>query len=110
VSRFLIAENLINQQLTPIREAFYQYHRLGLDIFIKDATKARQNLIEALETIAEANKIKPASLLMNIFFDVKGQEIVNFLKGAPQEMREKAKNTLLLLDPNKATLYQKLVD
>lgn len=109
-SRYWISENLISQQMLPFREAFYKYHRLGLDKYLASPSEARQQILEALEDISKVNKIKPAAALTNIFFDVKGNEIVNIFKDASPEIRKQVRDMLVLLDPNKAQLYDKLTN
>jgi hypothetical protein len=108
-NRFRLVDNMMNQQFLPFREAIYSYHRLGLDTFTQDAPKAREIILEVLKTIDDVNKLRPAAYYTNIFFDTKGAELINIFKPAPQEMRQKAHEYLTRLDPNKAAMYNVLI-
>lgn len=110
MNRYWLAENLQSQQIIPFREALYTYYVEGMDIFLKDSDKARENILKALEVIDGVNKLKPSAVYTNIFFDVKGSELISIFQPAPLETRKKAHHFLLRLDPNKANLYNKLIE
>lgn len=110
INRYWLAENLQSQQMIPFREAIYNYHLLGLDNFLKNPEKAREEILKVLEVIDGVNKLKPAAVYMNIFFDAKGLEIMNIFLPTPLEMRKKVHSFLTRLDPNKAPQYSKLIE
>lgn len=110
INRYWLAENLQSQQMIPFREAIYAYHLLGLDTFLKDPEKSRQEIFKVLEIIDGVNKLKPSAVYTNIFFDAKGVELISVFQPAPFELRKKVHNLLVRLDPNKATQYNKLLE
>jgi hypothetical protein len=55
------------------------------------------------------NRLKPSSVLNNIYWDAKGKEVVNLFKGASATLRKKVRDILVILDPNKASEYEKLM-
>jgi hypothetical protein len=105
-NRFWISENLMNQQLIPLREAYYKYHRLILDDFNKDQDKSRKEVITILEDLKKIEQIRPATQLMRIFFDSKSNELIKMLVAAPAEDKQKAYDLLRILDATNATKYQ----
>ncbi len=107
-NRFWLIENLNSQQMLPLRKALYQYHRLGLDTFLIDSDEARENIFQALKAVEESNQLKPSSVLVNVFFDSKNQEIVNIFKEAPAEMRQKVQTLAIKLDPTNTQKYNQL--
>jgi hypothetical protein len=109
INRYWLAENLNSQQMIPYREAIYNYHRLGLDTYLADANQAREVIFQSIETMSQVNRLKPSSVLNNIYWDAKGKEIVNIFKDAPAALRKKVRDLLVILDPNKANEYEKLV-
>jgi hypothetical protein len=109
INRYWLAENLNSQQMIPYREAIYTYHRLGLDTYLADADKAREVIFQSLETMNLVNRLKPSSVLNNIYWDAKGKEVVNIFKGAAAPLRKKVRDLLVILDPNKASEYEKLI-
>ncbi|MCU0340595.1 MAG: DUF4835 family protein [Spirosomaceae bacterium] len=109
-SRFALIDNLQNQQFTPVREAFYTYHRLALDTFAENPVMARKQILDLLGNIQQVSRLAPTSVLINSFFDAKADEIYRILNEANKEERQKAFGILSQLDPSKTELYRKLVN
>jgi hypothetical protein len=65
--------------------------------------------LEAIQLVAEANKLQPNGIFTISFIDAKGDELVELLKNAPFEVREKAVPLLLEIDPNNARKYNELL-
>lgn len=108
-NRYWLIENLQNQQLTPFRDAFYTYHRQGLDMFAANPVQVRKQVLDLLTTIRTIGLQLPNSVLINSFFDAKSQELYNIMfEGTPAE-RQKAFDLLSYLDPAKTEYYRKLV-
>jgi Domain of unknown function (DUF4835) len=108
-NRYWLIENLMDQQLIPFREGMYNYHRLGLDTFAQNSIAARKQISNVLTTIQQINQLKPASVLINAFFDAKGTEIYKIMREAPKDERQKTFNLLSQLDPTQTELYRKLL-
>jgi hypothetical protein len=96
----------MSQQMLPFREGLYTYHRLALDAFNVDQEKARGQLLSVLEQIKQVNQLKPASILMNAFFDTKADELISIFKEASPLDKQKAYNLLVELDPTKTDKYR----
>ncbi len=108
-NRYWLIENLTNQQLRPIREAYYIYHRLGLDIFADKPDDARNQILTAIKKVQDANRQQPNSLLKISFFDAKADEISNiFQKGNPSVKKE-AYTILIDLDPTDTEKYKTIL-
>ena len=88
-SRYWFMENHTNSAYAKLREAYYDYHRMGLDLMTKDQTQARQGVIAALRCLQKVNKTRTNLLSVQQFVDVKIQEIVSIFTPAPaQEQKE----------------------
>ncbi len=107
-SRYFLAENLLNQQLLPIREGYYTYHRLALDNFGTNPVDARKQITAYLNTIKQVNANKPGQLLSRLIFESKSPELINIFSEAPTEERKKVSALLSSLDPINADQYRKL--
>lgn len=108
-NRYWLIENLQNQQFIPFREAFYSYHRLGLDVITRDPVGARKQVIDALTAIRQVNVQRPSSMAVNMFFDGKAEELYNVMTEATREERLRAYNLLSALDPAQTELYRRLL-
>ncbi len=107
-NRAQLIADLTNPNYELFRKAIYQYHRQGLDLFIKKPRRARQNIIEALQMIQHAKRQTVNNLLFDIFFNAKYLEIVSIFKDAPADVRRKAFNLLTEIDISHLNAYREL--
>lgn len=84
-NRYWFMENHTNSAYADLREAYYTYHRLGLDMMTKDQPKARQAIIQSLQSLQKAHKRNTNMLALQQFVDVKIQELVSIFTPAPAE-------------------------
>ncbi len=107
-NRYWLIENLNNQQMQPLREGLYIYHRQGMDNLLENPEQARGQILGVLNTLREVNQLKPQAVLTNTFFDSKSSELVNvFSQAAPGEKMQ-AYNILVELDPTQTEKYRRL--
>ncbi|GGB98684.1 DUF4835 domain-containing protein [Dyadobacter sediminis] len=107
-NRYWLIENLMSQQFTPFREGMYKYYREGLDVAVQNPAGTRASVLEFLDILSSVNQLRPASVVINSFFDAKSDELYKILiEGLPEE-RAQAYNILVSLDPSKTQLYQRL--
>lgn len=107
-NRYWLIENLQSQQFTPFREGMYKYYRQGLDVATQNPVETRAKVLEFLNTIKEVNQLRPASVVVNSFFDAKSDELYRILIEGLPEQRAQAYSLLVNLDPSKTQLYQRL--
>ena len=109
-SRYWLNNDIYTSSVfSPIRDAYYLYHRQGLDILLAEPEKAYENILEAIRILAEANKTQPNGIFTITFMDAKSDEIAQVLKDAPLEIRTEAVELLLEVDPNNARKYNELL-
>ena len=107
-NRYWIPENALQPIFQPIRECTYKYHRLGLDIMNEKADDGRKEITKALDLLLPVYRNRPATFIMELFFDAKVQEVINiYSKGFPDE-KTKAVETLTTVDPANANKYYKI--
>lgn len=106
---WLINDIYTSSIFSQIRDAYYLYHRQGLDILQVEPNNAYNNILEALRIISEANKAQPNGIFTISFMDAKSDEITQILKNAPLDIRTEAVELLLEVDPNNAKKYNELL-
>lgn len=106
---WLINDIYTSSVFSTIREAYYLYHRQGLDILQSDPETAYQNMLQAIRLVSEANKTQPNGIFTISFMDAKSDEISKVLKNASLELRTEAVKLLLEVDPNNARKYNELL-
>lgn len=106
---WLINDIYVSTIYGPIREAYYLYHRQGMDMIQIDPEAAYKNILEAIRLVAQANKLQPNGIFTISFVDAKSDEIAEVLKSASFEIRDEAVKLLLEVDPNNARKYNELL-
>lgn len=107
-NRYWIVENALQPVFQPIRECMYKYHRLGLDIMHEKPDEGRKEILKSTDLLLDVYRNRPASFIMELFFDAKTDELVNiFSKGFPDE-KAKVVETLTTVDPANSTKYFKI--
>ncbi|WP_339877290.1 DUF4835 family protein [uncultured Algoriphagus sp.] len=92
-----------------IRDAYYLYHRQGMDILQVRPEEAYENMLEAMRIVAKANKTQPNGIFVISFMDAKSDEITSIMKNASLEIRTEIVELLLEVDPNNARKYNELL-
>ena len=107
-NRFWLTENLASKTYSPVRESIYEYHRQGLDIMSGNQQKAEKVIQGLLPKLQKIDKQKQGSMLPQLFFTAKADEVVKILStSAPQE-RLRAYNLLAEMDPANISKYEAL--
>ncbi len=108
-NRYWLAENLLSNEMEPIRRAQYQYHRQGMDILSEQPDEAHKFILESLAQIQKANNARPRSILTISFLDAKADELAQiFTTGNPTERRQ-AYNILTNIDPTKSEVFEVMI-
>lgn len=107
-NRFWLIENLTNKSYNPIRESLYIYHREGLDVMAENQSKGRKAVLSVIPQLQKIDKQKQGSILNQIFFTAKADEIINILGAAEPQEKIKAYNALSVIDPANSLKYESL--
>jgi hypothetical protein len=107
-NRYWISENLLNQQLQPLREGFYTYHRLAIDNYATNPAGGRKQITDYLNQIKQVSQSRPGQVWYRLFFEAKSIELINIFGDAPLDERKKIVPLLSSLDPNNSEAYRKL--
>jgi hypothetical protein len=105
-NRFWLIENLSNKSYNPIRESLYIYHREGLDVMAENPAKGRKSVLSVIPQLQKIDKQKQGSILNQIFFTAKADEIINILGAAEPQEKIKAYNALSVIDPANSLKYE----
>ena len=108
-NRYWLVDNALQPVFEPLRQAFYKYHRLGMDNLYSNIAAGRKAVLEALELIQQVAKVRIASMNVQIFFSTKVDELVELFKGATPDEKQKAFSLCKSMDPGNATKYEKIL-
>lgn len=107
-NRFWLVENLTNKSYYPIRESLYVYHRDGLDVMADNKSKGLKAVLSIIPQLQKIDKQKQGSVLNQLFFTAKADEIVNILSSADTQDKLKAYDVLSEIDPSNSSKYETL--
>jgi hypothetical protein len=109
-NKYWMIENYTNSTYRYIREASYQYHRLGLDMMQGESqAEARNNIMEAIENVKRAHREKSDLVVVQQFLDAKADEIVNIFKGAPQNEKQRVVDLMKEINPANTNKYEQIL-
>lgn len=107
-NRFWLIENLHNKSYAVLRENMYQYHRQGMDVLAENLQKGRKTIASLLPGLQKVDKQKQGSMLAQLFFTAKADELVNIFSASDPQERIRIFNTLSELDPANSSKYEAL--
>lgn len=105
-NRYWMVTDWMDEQVKPLRQSYYKYHRLSLDNMSTKMAQARTEMTEALEGVRKVTRAKPATFAVQLFFDAKAQEIINIFLEANQIEKSKILEILKEVDPANSTKYE----
>lgn len=107
-ARYNLIDNALNPRFEPVRQAYYNYHRKGLDQMHKDPETARKAIFASLELVQKVFKIAPNTAMLIVFFEAKSDELVNIYKGATPTEKSKAIELLNEINVANINKYEKI--
>ena len=107
-NRYWLAENLNNSRFALIHDALYAYYRSGLDLFYENEEAGRSGVLNCLNFLNNLNRDNPNSMIMQVFFQGKGTEIVKIFSKANADIKTRATEMLTKLDLTNSSIYKEL--
>lgn len=104
-TRYWIMENLLSPRFVSFNEAWYNYHRKGLDIMASNPTQAVATMVDALSEIDRTNKAYPNSIGILMFLTAKSDEIVAVMKNGTRTQQTAVYDIMRRLDPANTGKY-----
>ncbi len=107
-NKYWIIENLLNPRFKPYREAFYKYHRQGLDLMADNAVVGKSNILAALKSIDRVNRSFRNSMLLQMFSNSKNTEILEIYKNSLKPEQREVYNIMSTIDPAQSSVIAEL--
>ncbi len=107
-SRFFFIENILSPRVRPFRQAWYEYHRQGLDVATNDVGTTRAIIAAAMEQFRDVDQAYPNSMIIQTFSDTKADEVMElFKRGTPQE-KNKVFQVMTKIDASNTSKFRVL--
>lgn len=107
-NRFALITELISENYEAYHKAYYQYHRLGLDLMSTDEKAAKEGIQNAVLLLQEIPSLRLNSYAMVAFFNAKADEIAAIFSGGVIFDSKKLKEALLKLAPAQLTKWNEI--
>lgn len=107
-NRHALISALLDDKMKPMRELFYNYHRLGLDEMHKDAEQVRGKITNYLKTLNQIYEINPTCILLQLFAETKIDEIVQIYSKASASEKKTVYDLLSIIAPTLSNRYNAL--
>jgi hypothetical protein len=109
-NRFWLVDNVLQPLFSPLRNAYYDYHMGGLDIFYTDIVAGRKKILETIQNLDKIQRARPGSLNLQLFLTAKSAELVNIFSQADIKEKNAAVSILKKLDPASSSVYQEIMN
>lgn len=111
-NRYWMIQNILDDKYKPIRETYYRYHRLGLDIMNEKLVEGRAEIADCLTALQKVYREKPDPYLffLQLFFDAKNDEMVSVFSESYPAEKSKVLNILTEIDNANASKYKTIMN
>lgn len=110
-NRYSLASNLNDDSFKPLREYYYEYHRLALDNMAVNVDNGRAKIAENIQILQELNRQNPSASLVVTFLDSKSDELINiFAKRGTNDEKKKVHDVLVAVNPTLSQRYDTILE
>ena len=107
-NRYSLCNNLLDEAFAPIRQYYYEYHRLGLDEMANNISNGRARIASGIKALKDAGKARMKNDILTVFLDSKSDEIVLIFQGGTDQEKDEVFNLLMELDPTRSDNYERI--
>ena len=107
-NRWLLVNELLSENYKNYQKAWYQYHRLGLDIMNVSEKEAKEEIQNAIMLLDKIPSLRLNSFAINLFFNAKTDEIVSIFSGGKIFDTSVLKETLGKIAPWQAIKWNEI--
>jgi hypothetical protein len=99
-TRYQLNENLLSPVYEQYRKTMYEYHILGLDRMVDNSRDAKEVISRSIEGLQGLYNERPNTFLIRVFFDTKGDEIVDIFADGPRIDTSRLRDVLSNIYPS----------
>lgn len=107
-NRYALISNIMDEAFKKYRLFYYEYHRHGLDEMTSNVANGRARIAKEIDVLKEVYNARPATYVINTFLDAKNEELVNIFEQGTSDEKKKVYDLLMLIDPTRQTIYNRI--
>ena len=109
-SRYWLGDQLNDTKFNNVLQSIYIYHRLGIDLLEQDFKSTEKNILKCLGLIKETKNVSGLSILIDMFFNTKREEIIHIFSESDVQTKNKVFEVLRIADPSHTSRYKKILN
>jgi hypothetical protein len=111
-NRYWLVENFLNPSNAGIRDFYYKFHHLGLDLMYEKVDGGRAAITESIDYLKTVYDAKPDLYALQLITDAKRDEFINIFSDQRVPPLEKTNvvNILKEIDPANGSKYQVILN
>lgn len=109
-NRYSLCNNLLDEAFAPLRQYYYEYHRLGLDEMAGNVSNGRARIAQGIEVLPKARKARMKNDILAVFLDSKSDELINIFQGGTDDEKTQVMTILNDIDPTRSNNYQRILE
>ena len=82
-NRYWLIDQLSTNPYSLFRQVIYDYHLNGLDVMVNLPMAGKQTISKSISDLKSLSESRPNSLVLQLFFDTKSDEVVQIFSGGP---------------------------
>ncbi len=98
-NRYSLISLYMDANMANLRNVYYEYHRLGLDVMADDLNKGKAKILEQMTYLREMQRAKPFAVPLQIFVNTKFDELYNLYRLDDQKVREEVYDAVAAIAP-----------
>lgn len=98
-NRYSLISLYMDANMANLRNVYYEYHRLGLDVMADDLNKGKAKIMEQMTYLREMQRAKPFAVPLQIFVNTKFDELYNLYRLDDQKVRDEVYNAVAAIAP-----------
>ena len=107
-TRYSLCNNLLDEAFAPIRQYYYEYHRLGLDEMANNVSNGRARIANGMKALKDSGKARMKNDILTVFLDSKSDELILIFQGGTDQEKDYVFNLLMELDPTRSDNYERI--
>ena len=98
-NRYWLIDQLSTNPFSLFRKVIYNYHLNGLDVMVNQPEVGKQTISKSISDLKSLSESRPNSLLVQLFFDTKSDEVVQIFSGGPSFVTSQLREDLNRVAP-----------
>jgi hypothetical protein len=105
-NRYWLANNMNDNTFNILHSVIYGYYRNGLDSMYDQPLTAQQNILTALSTLGDFNRLNSNTMAVQFFVQGKSDEFIGIFQQASPAIKSRVLSTLTQIDVANISKYQ----